>query len=162
MQDKTLNQSLKKDLLKRTIIFVILSIIVAALCASHGILAGKRNIRLIDQMVANGHLVGKFWRIIHIERDRITVTKYQRIITLAWPSPKNMGIGNRLSFIATPEGRTHGDEKLWCPDRIHFHGSSVLKYYLSIIAVVVVAIMGTRQFKFSLSSFSLTPRNGRK
>lgn len=155
-----MNQSLKKDLLKRVIIIVILSIMVVALCASHGIRAGERNTQRIDQMVAEGHLVGKFWRIIHIEHDRIMVTKYQRSIVLAWSPAKNIGIGDRLSFIATPEGTTHGNEKLWHPDKIRFHGNSVLKYYFSILAVVIAVIMGIRQFKLSLSSFSLTLRNG--
>lgn len=157
-----MNESLKKELLKRTIIFLTLSTMVVAICASHGIRAGERTTRCIDQMVAEGHLIGKFWRIIGIEHDRIMVTKYQRIIALAWSSGKDIGIGDRLSFIATPEGKGHGDDKLWHPDKIHFHGNSILKYYFSILAVVVAAIMGMRHFKFSLSSFSLALRKGRE
>lgn len=76
-------------LAQRSIIFCASVVIVITFCVFHGISGRVKAIHRLDQMLENGNLTGKFWTVIKVQaHQRIAVTKYQRIITLAGPSPK--------------------------------------------------------------------------
>lgn len=116
--------------------------------------------RVMDQMMQDGNLVGKFWRITGIHRDQITVTKYQRFITLVCSWPAGLKIGDRVSFIATTKPKRNGSVPLWQASEIHFHGDSRLKFYLSVLAVLIVLLLGRRHFEINWSSLNIGLKQG--
>lgn len=91
---------LSNEVTRRAIVFSFFISIIISLCTYHGILGRVKAIDLIDQMIGNGNLTGKFWRVIKVKDDLITITKYQRTITIENRSLKNIQIGDKISFVA--------------------------------------------------------------
>lgn len=147
-----------KRIIQRSITFATAVLFVIILCTLHGIKAKERTIRLIDQMIENGNLTGKFWRVIQSQNGQITITKYQRIITLACALPRDARIGDKISFIADLENANGQSAPLWHPTKIHFHGTSSFKYGISVLSMLLVFMMALKYFRFDRKSFSLTFR----
>lgn len=146
----------EKDFVKRSIFFGVSVTLIAALCLFHGIAGRAKTISVIDQMLANGELMGKFWRVIKIQTGQITISKYQRNIRLVSAFPKDAHIGDKISFIAKIEKRKGRSAFLWRPTKIRFHGTSSFRYWVSLISVLVVLVMGLKYLRFDRRSFSLT------
>lgn len=135
-------------------------IIVISFSMLHGILGGEKTIQMIDQMLTAGELSGKFWRITRLESDRITVTKYQKEITIAYPLQQTLQVGDHVSFIARANKISAGDHQtLWKPVKIRVHGKSRFKFMLSFISVFVVLMMCLRFIGFDRKVVSLTFRS---
>ena len=149
-------ESPKKEILKRSTIFITLMTLAISLCALHGILAKEKTNQTIDQMIHSGHLTGKFWRIVRSDHKGMIIEKYNLIVAINCSPPEDFRIGDRVSFIATLNNGTSNLENTWQPKIIHFHGNSTFKFYLSFLAVLIVLIICIRHFKFNRSSFSLT------
>ena len=136
--------------------------IVVTSCVFHGVLGKIKTESLIDEMVKNGYLIGKFWTITGVRIDKISVGKYHREILLACDLPKCARIGHKLSFIARArESDSQSEEILWHPVKIRFHGTSSFRFGISLFSVLLVLFMGIRYFGFDRKSFSLTAENGR-
>jgi len=144
-------------LAQRSIIFCASVVIVITFCVFHGISGRMKSIHRLDQMLENGNLTGKFWTVIKVQADqRIAVTKYQRIITLAGPLTRNAQIGDKISFTTKLENADYQSAPLWHLTKIRFHGMSFFKYGISVLSVLLVLMMGFKYFKFDRKSFSLT------
>lgn len=90
-----------------------------------------------------------------IHDDRINITKYNYTITLACSVSKDIQIGDRISFIANKEKNNSPSDQVWYPVRIYFHISSAFKYWVSLVSVLIVSLMGFRYFGFDRGSVSL-------
>jgi hypothetical protein len=110
---------------------------------------------ILDQMLETGHLTGKHWRVTGILDDRINITKYQRTITLACSASKDIQVGDRISFIAKIDNTNKPSDPIWYPVRIYFHVNSAFKYWISVLSVLIVFIMGFRYVGFDRESFGL-------
>jgi hypothetical protein len=131
------------------------------LCILHGLSAKTKAIQLIDQMIANGDLTGKFWRVIEVQGDQITITKYQRTITLAIRLPRVIRIGDKISFVSKLASTKGRPERSWLPLRIRLHGTSSFKFILSMFSVLIVITMALRYFRFDKESLSITFEEGK-
>jgi hypothetical protein len=144
-----LNHWNKSKLIHRLLIFLISMIIIITSCMLHGIYAGVKTTEMIDQMLKTGNLTGKFWQIIEVQPDQITVTKYKKKVILICSLPDPIKKGDRVSFNAV--SKTHPDsnsDPLWHPVKIKIHGKSTFKFGLSFISVIMVMVMCFRFIRF--------------
>lgn len=145
----------------RSLIFLISGTVIVVSCLLHGMLAGARTDRTFDRMIASGNLTGKFWRIVEIQHDHITVTKYKRTVILVWHQPGSLKIGDRVSFMAVPDNTTSSNTGLqWHPVSIKIHGRSTLKFGISFISALIAAAMCIRYIRFDRQTVSLTFSRG--
>jgi hypothetical protein len=92
-------------------------------------------------MLATGKLTGKFWRIIDVQHDKIAVTKYKKKVNLVWSQPELVKKGDRISFVASSDNLIClKNDLLLRPTKIKIHGTSVLKFQLSILSIIIVLL----------------------
>ena len=149
-----------RKLAQRSLIFSISLVIIITLCIFHRISGQVKTLDLIEQMLRTGNLTGKFWGVIKIQAEQITITKYQRTITLAYYSSKDVQIGDKISFVAKAENANSRPISMWRPTKIHFHGTSSFKYGISVLSVLIVLYMSLRYFRFDRKSFSIIFKEG--
>ncbi len=118
----------------------------------------KRTIRLVDEMIEKGTLAGKFWRVSHTHNSQITVTKFQRHVTLKCPQEVGVQVGDKISFIATLEKLESEEIPLWHPTTTRYHSSSLCKYLISVPALLLLFISALRHLKFDVKNLSLVYR----
>jgi hypothetical protein len=107
-------------------------------------------------MIANGDLTGKFWRVIDSRNDRLTITKYEYIVTVIAPKPNKIQMGDRISFFAQSSDKDGVDKKHWYATKIRVHGSSFLKFVFSIFSVLIVLTMTIMHFRLDAKTVSLS------
>ena len=139
---------LSNEITRRAIIFSFSIAIIISLCAYHGILGRVKTIDLIDQMIVNGNLTGKFWRVIKAQDDQITITKYQRTITLSVHPQKRIRAGDKVSFVAKLGNAQDHLGASWYAIILRIHGTSSFKFILSFVSVMIVIVMFLRHFRF--------------
>lgn len=145
--------------MKRSIIFIISTAIIITSCIFNGIHGEYLTISTIDKMLVTGNLTGKFWRIIDVQHDRIVVTKYKKTVKLVWDQPELVKKGDRISFVASSDNLISSkDDLLLNPTKIKIHGTSVSKFELSILSLIIVLIMFLRSIRFNRKTLSLTFR----
>jgi len=145
--------------LKRSILFIIPTVIIIASCIFNGIHGEYLTISTINKMLATGKLTGKFWRIIDVQHDKIAVTKYKKKVNLVWSQPELVKKGDRISFVASSDNLIClKNDLLLRPTKIKIHGTSVLKFQLSILSIIIVLIMFLRSIRFDRKTLSLTFR----
>lgn len=137
----------------RLLTFSVLIVLIIAICAYHGISGKKRIIRLTDEMMENGHLTGRFWRVVKCKEGEITISKYGYSVNLACKNQIDCRPGDNVSFVAKKGG---GNSILWVPERMKFHGTSSFKFWISGIGVLFVLVMCYRHFGLVRQSLSLT------
>jgi hypothetical protein len=153
--DMHINQE-RIGIINRSVIFFISAAIITASCMLHGTFGGVRTDQSFDDMIASGNLTGKFWRVIDIHSDRITVAKYKKKITLLWLQPGPLEKGDRVSFVARNESLTGlNSDTVWHPVKIRIHGKSSFKFGISFISALIVIIMCLRYIRFDRKSYSL-------
>jgi len=148
--------SFLKDIIVRLLVFGIATIFVIGLCVGHGIKAKDRSVHLVDQMIETGNITGKFWNVIRLKNNQITVTRYQRIITLVYPVKTGVRINDQISFIASLEDSNGKSGSLWHPTEVRFHGTSGFKYGVSALSILLVLILGFKHIRFDRRTLSLT------
>lgn len=150
------SHKLRRTEINRSVIFFISAAIIIASCMLHGIFGGVRADKTFDGMITSGNLTGKFWRVIDIQNDRITVAKYKKVITLLRLQPGYVEKGDRVSFVAKPENLTGlNSDPVWRPVKIRIHGKSTFKFGISFFSALIVIIMCLRYIRFDRKSFSL-------
>jgi len=130
------------------------------LCILHAIKAKQRTIGTINRMIDEGQVTGKFWRVVRYQEGQVTLGKYQIVIELASSLPEDIRVGDKVSFMASLEKGNPPSVSLWRPIEIRFHGTNGFRYWLSLLAVSIVLIMGVNHFRFDRESMSLTPKKG--
>lgn len=130
------------------------------LCVLHAIKAKERTICTINRMIDEGQVTGKFWRVVRYQEGQVTLGKYQMVIELASSLPEDIRVGDKVSFMASLEKGNPPSVSLWRPIEIRFHRTSGFRYWLSLLAVSIVLIMGVNHFRFDRESMSLTPKKG--
>lgn len=146
---------LSNEVTRRAIIFSFSISVIISLCTYHGISGRVKAIDLIDQMIEDGNLTGKFWGVIKVQHDQITITKYQRTITIENRPFKNIQIGDKISFVAKVRSANSHIDPFWYPIKIRLHGTSSFKYGLSILSVLLVLSLCLRHFGFDRKSFCI-------
>lgn len=141
--------------LLRLLTFSALIVLSIAICAYHGISGKKRITRLTDEMMENGHLTGRFWRVVKCKEGEITISKYGYSVNLACKNQLDCHPGDNVSFVARKGG---GNSILWIPERMKFHGTSSLKFWISGIAVLISFLMCCRHLSVQRGSVGLTFR----
>ena len=133
-----------------TIFFILISLI-AASCVYHGVLYRNKIVTVIEEMLKNGHLTGSFWRVSGVGPDRITVTKFNYSIALSYSKRSAPDIGDNVSFIAATGARSGS----WHILDLRIHGTSALKFYVSLLAIIWVVIMSLKHLRFDTDTLSL-------
>jgi hypothetical protein len=150
------SHKLRRTEINRLVIFFISAAVITASCMLHGIFGGVRADKTFDDMITSGNLTGKFWRVIDIQNDRITVAKYKKKITLLRLQPGPLEKGDRVSFVARNESLTGlNSDTVWRPVKIRIHGKSSFKFGISFISASIVIIMCLRYIRFDRKSYSL-------
>lgn len=139
----------------RLFVVVLLGGIVALSCLYHGISEKKHTLNLYSQMHKNGEIRGAFWRVKEFGNSWIRFTKFNKTIVLNYNGPQNFKIMDKVSFIAVKKAGTDNTEN-WEPVKIHFHGTSVFKFIVSAIALIIAGIMSIVSFGFNKTTLSLT------
>jgi hypothetical protein len=155
---KQINRSKAQELTQRFIVLATVAIVLISLCALHGSRGKSRAIHLIDQMIERGNLTGKFWRITALGDGQITLTKYQRVVVLSCSTPRDVRIGDNVSFIAERPIPQAGDFGPWQPKNVHFHGTSWFKYGLSVLSSLLIFVLCLRHFHLDNHSLTFIPR----
>ncbi len=137
------------------LLFIVLSLAICfAVCVYHGKSGKKRITHLTNEMIQGGKLTGRFWRVQTCRQNIVTLSKYGYKISLVTINFKNFHPGDRVSFIARKE-KKGSDDVLWFPEKIHVHGTSVYKFWISGLAVVFVLLMCRMYLGYANNSWSL-------
>lgn len=147
--------------ISRFIIFISAVGLVVAICLFHGFFDKERTTRFIDEMIKNRQLIGKFWRIVECRENHFVVSKFNRTIILTHSARENCRAGDNISFIAQKEEMENGTIDSWCPIKVHFHGTSSFKFWISAVAVLLVMLKCFKDLGFDRHSFSLTFKDER-
>lgn len=109
--------------------------VVALSCIAHGIQGGSRARRVLQGMIDQGVVTGKFWQVSEVETHTFTVTRYQRELRIGRPEGAALEPGDNISFVV----RRGPEQENWMTERFRVHGMSAWKYLLSFVAVIGVA-----------------------
>ncbi len=142
------------------IILLFISVIVSfCLCNYYGRVEKKRVIVRMEEMLQEGILTGTFWKIINNENSTILVTKYGYKLILQGEFKNGWNPGDKISFMAQKRGFDKAFS-LWYPEKIHFHGNSLIKYFVSGLGILFVAFMSYKYIYFETKTISLKLREG--
>lgn len=135
------------------VLFIISSLAVCvAICAYHGISGRERIIHLTEQMIQDGKLTARFWKVQACRQNLVTLSKYGYRINLDGSRVQNLNPGDKVSFIAR---KSENEDFFWFPEKVHVHGTSTLKFWISGIAVLFVLLKFRLHFEFKRDSWSL-------
>jgi hypothetical protein len=138
------------------LLFIVLSLAVClAACVYHGISGKKRITHLANEMIQGGKFTGRFWRVQTSGQDLVALSKYGYRINLLTNNFKNFRPGDSVSFIAHKE-KPGSDDNRWFPEKIHVHGTSAFKFWISGLAVVFALLMGCIHLGYAKHYLSLT------
>lgn len=137
---------------KRLAVFSISVCCVIVLCITLGYFGGIRTDRIISRMIENGQLTARGWRIVSFDAKNMVVTRYNRTIHFKGTASDAYQIGDYVSFKAQKDAATG----IWIPVTFHVHGKSVVKFLVSVVALVIAGAMGLRYIRFDRQSRSLT------
>ena len=142
-------------ILPRFLFFILFLAGTVVFCLYHGFSAKERTILLIDEMIQDGKLIGNYWHAAECRDGVVMLTKYGYSVNIASRDLQGCCPGEGVSFIARKVKKNKGFF-MWILEKVHLHGTSTFKFWISGLGILFVLVMCFRHFGLAKGTWSLT------